>query len=114
MERVGNQVTMYWNNAPSETVFLHQCPVTKFSYFYALVPVAHLLNDPDLQPRPLEPTRMWELYRHFLRYTQLAPAVCRLVDGQILLFDGQHKTAAQVWAGRRRAECKVYLDPDAL
>ncbi|AZK58941.1 hypothetical protein [Candidatus Desulforudis audaxviator] len=57
---------------------------------------------------------MWELYRHFLRYTQLAPAVCRLVDGQILLFDGQHKTAAQVWAGRRRAECKVYLDPDAL
>lgn len=88
--------------------------MTKFSYFYALVPVAHLLNDPDLQPRPLEPTRMWELYRHFLRYTQLAPAVCRLVDGQILLFDGQHKTAAQVWAGRRRAECKVYLDPDAL
>jgi len=29
-----------------------------------------------------------------------------------LLFDGQHKTAAQVWAGRRAFDCKVYLDPD--
>ena len=29
-----------------------------------------------------------------------------------MLFDGQHKTAAQLWAGRRRVECKVYLDPD--
>lgn len=113
LEQVGNLIKAYWNDAQPETLLLYDCPVTSFTYFYALVPVEHLRNDPDLQPRPLEPNRMWELYRHFLRYTQLAPAVCRLVDGQILLFDGQHKTAAQVWAGRRWAECKVYLDPNA-
>jgi hypothetical protein len=33
-------------------------------------------------------------------------------DGMILLFDGQHKAAAQVWARRKRIECKVYVDPD--
>ncbi len=29
-----------------------------------------------------------------------------------MLFDGQHKTAAQVWAGRKVFDCKVYVDPD--
>jgi len=30
----------------------------------------------------------------------------------ILLFDGQHKAAAQVWLGRPAIECKVYIEPD--
>jgi len=112
-EQVGSQIKLYWEEGQPETFPLYQCPVTDFTYFYALIPVKHLRNDAELQPRPLEPARVWELYRHFLRYTQLSPAVCRLVEDQILLFDGQHKTAAQAWAGRRRIECKVYLDPDA-
>ncbi|MCG0274908.1 MAG: HNH endonuclease [Thermosediminibacteraceae bacterium] len=111
-ERLDRQIKLYWEGDEPEILPLYQCPVTGFEYFYALVPVKHLKNDTELQPRPLEPPRMWELYRHFLRYTQLAPAVCRLVDNQIMLFDGQHKTAAQIWAGRCRVECKVYLDPD--
>lgn len=111
-ELLGNQVKLYWKDEQPVTLPLYQCPVTGSRYFYALVPAEHLKNDAELQPRPLEPSRMWELYRHFLRYTQLAPAVCRLADGRIMLFDGQHKTAAQLWAGRRCVECKVYLDPD--
>ncbi len=33
-------------------------------------------------------------------------------NGKVLLFDGQHKAAAQIWAGRPTIECKVYLNPD--
>ena len=69
-------------------------------------------NDAELQPRAFEPERLWQLYRHLRQHTQLAPAVCRLVGESVLLFDGQHKTAAQVWAGRNSFDCKVYLDPD--
>ncbi|MCX6630398.1 MAG: hypothetical protein NTW28_22495, partial [Candidatus Solibacter sp.] len=29
-----------------------------------------------------------------------------------MLFDGQHKSAAQIWAGRKALDCKVYVDPD--
>ena len=29
-----------------------------------------------------------------------------------MLFDGQHKSAAQIWAGRKTLDCKVYIDPD--
>ena len=55
---------------------------------------------------------MWELYRHLLVNPQLAPAICRLTGDHVLLFDGQHKSAAQVWAGRNTLDCKVYIEPD--
>src|SRR5215213_6717148 len=57
---------------------------------------------------------MWDLYRHFQRNTQLAPSICRFDEkGALLLFDGQHKAAAQIWAGREVVECKVYIRPIA-
>jgi hypothetical protein len=91
---------------------LAECPATSEKYFFAMLPVKSLRNDIELQPRPLELGRVWELYRHLLTHTQLAPAVCRLVGQSVLLFDGQHKAAAQVWAGRDRVDCKVYIEPD--
>lgn len=92
----------------------YQCPATGWRYFYALIPVEHLTNDRDLQPRALRQTSMWALYRHFQRNTQLAPSICRFDEaGHLLLFDGQHKAAAQIWAGRAAVECKVYVEPDA-
>lgn len=91
---------------------LATCPSTGEEYFFAMMPMANIHNDTELQPRALEEKRVWNLYRHLLRHTQLAPAVCRLVGSDVLLFDGQHKAAAQVWAGRDLLDCKVYLEPD--
>jgi hypothetical protein len=107
-----NTVRLYFEGVAPETVPLYKCPSTGEQYFYALMPVEHLRNDSDLQPRSLEPERLWGLYHHLRTHTQLAPGVGRLVGGDVLLFDGQHKAAAQVWAGRKRIECKIYLDPD--
>ena len=105
-------IKLYFDGRPPEVVPLYTCPSTGERFFYALIPVRHLRNDMDLQPRALEPERLWELYRHLRTHTQLAPGVGRLVGTELRLFDGQHKAAAQVWAGRTRVECKVYLDPD--
>ena len=105
------RVLLYLDGGTAETP-LAVCPATNERYFFATLPVALLRNDGDLQPRPLEPDRVWELYRHLRSHTQLAPAVCRLVDGHVLLFDGQHKAAAQIWAGRSVLDCKVYLNPE--
>jgi hypothetical protein len=87
------------------------CPSTGFKYFYIVLPVEYLNNDIELQPRPLEFKRLWDLYRHLLVNSQLTPSICRLSQNKILLFDGQHKAAAQIWAGRKNIECKVYIDP---
>lgn len=97
---------------PAQQCHVFECPATKMRYFYAVLPIEYIANDADLQPRPLEQKRVWELYRHLTRHTQLAPAVCRLVGDRVLLFDGQHKSAAQIWAGRRALDCKVYIEPD--
>lgn len=107
----GEQITLHLDTG-SLTRTLEGCPATGEKFFYAVLPVSVLRNDTDLQPRALEPERLWDLYRHLLTHTQLAPAVCRMVDGQILLFDGQHKAAVQVWAGRTHIDCKVYVNPD--
>lgn len=95
-----------------QSLSLYICPTTRWQYFYALIPIETLRNDGDLQPRPLRQTSMWGLYRHFQRNTQLAPSICRLDEtGRLLLFDGQHKAAAQIWSGREYIECKVYINP---
>jgi len=91
---------------------LSTCPSTGFKYFYIVLPVEYINNDEQLQPRPLEFERLWELYRHLLTNSQLTPSVCRLTENKILLFDGQHKAAAQVWADRKEIECKVYIEPN--
>jgi len=109
----GESVILYLHDG-RKSVSLYTCPTTGWPYFYALLPVHYLTNDKDLQPRPLRQQSMWGLYRHFQRNTQLAPSICRLeADGSLLLFDGQHKAAAQVWAGRKAVECKVYIAPVA-
>jgi hypothetical protein len=106
-----DDVVLYLDGGEVRTPLL-ECPATRERYFFVSAPVSLVRNDTELQPRALEPERVWELYRHLLRHTQLQPAVGRLVDGSLLLFDGQHKAAAQVWAGREVLDCKVYLAPD--
>lgn len=109
----GEAVILYLDSG-KRSYSLYLCPVTSWRYFYALVPVKYLKNDKDLQPRALRQQSMWGLYRHFQRNTQLAPSICRFDEkGSLLLFDGQHKAAAQIWAGRKAIECKIYIEADA-
>ena len=93
-------------------ITLSSCPSTEYKYFYIDLPVEYLNNDEKLQPRPLEIKRLWELYRHLIVNTQLSASIGRLNGNKILLFDGQHKAAAQIWAGRKSIECKIYINPD--
>jgi hypothetical protein len=97
---------------------LFRCPITQWDYFYATLPISALDSDDDtprdfgLQPRYLIFDKVFGLFRHFQRFTVLQPSICRLHNGRILVFDGQHKIAALLWSGRRDFECKVYLEPD--
>lgn len=115
-EFIGNQIKIYFDNSVTPLLLpLNKFPVTKFQYFYILLPIEFIKNDKDLQPRPLEIKRMWELFRHLNTHTQLAPAICRLINtDEVLLFDGQHKSAAQIWAGRKEIECKIYIEPNIM
>jgi len=106
-----------------EKYHVFQCPVSKMNYFYASVPVRNILNDGkeeagiELQPRPLILEHLWDLYRHLRVNTQLQPSICRIngVDGRnVLVFDGQHKAAAKIWAGADKIDAKIFIDPDVI
>lgn len=100
------------------TYDLAVCPTTQWKYFYATLPVELIDSDDDedhqygLQPRFLIFDKVFELFRHFQNHPVLQPSIGRFADSKILLFDGQHKAAALLWAGRRVFECKIYLNPD--
>lgn len=93
-------------------------PLTHWKYFYGKLPVSILGSDDDngqtygLQPRYLMADKVFDLFRHFQDYPVLQPSIGRIENGKVLLFDGQHKIAALLWAGRRDFECKIYIDPD--
>ena len=106
------------NHDFSQTFILQECPLTKWKYFYAILPVSILDSDDDdgikigLQPRFLIFDKVFEMFRHFQHYPVLQPSIGRIKDGRILLFDGQHKAAALLWTGRNIFECKIYIDPE--
>jgi hypothetical protein len=103
-----------------ETYHVYQCPKTKMNYFYALVPARNILNDGredaelELQPRPLYLDHLWILYRHLRVNTQIQPSICRVDGSVVLVFDGQHKAAAQIWMGADAIDAKVYIKPDVV
>lgn len=97
---------------------LYTCPATGWKYFYAKVPVDLIESDDEsdqgigLQPRYLIAEKVFELYRHFQRHPVLQPSIGRVVGNRLKLFDGQHKIAGLLWAGRREFEVKVYMTCD--
>jgi len=97
---------------------LYKCPTTGWHYFYATLPIEILDSDDDadqeigLQPRYLIKDKVFNLFRHFQRHPVLQPSICRIHKNRILVFDGQHKIAGLLWGGRRKFECKVYIDPE--
>jgi hypothetical protein len=85
--------------------------------FVGMIPFACLHHDPALNPRSivdLEPM-IEEFYN---RNPQLQPSLATLnLEGmsgrsKILLFDGQHKAAAQMYLGRPRLFVRVFVNPD--
>jgi hypothetical protein len=88
-----------------------------FRSFVGMVPTCLIHHDRDTNPRSivdLEPM-IEEFYRG---NPQLQPSLARLEftepegTGQILLFDGQHKAAAQLYVGNNSIFTRVFINPD--
>jgi hypothetical protein len=88
-------------------------PILGIPYFYGRVPLKWVQNDDQegLQPRVIDYKRLITLREHLKDHPQMAPAVARLLDGSIRLFDGQHKVAAQILNEVQDIDIKVYVSP---
>ena len=101
-EILGGSIKLFLQDRPEPmTLSLYTCPSTGYKYFYVTLPVMYIQNDTELQPRPLEMKRLWELYRHLLTHTQLSPAICRLKDSKILGDCKRFATIIEWWYGHK-------------
>ncbi len=87
-----------------------------FDSFFGLLPVEVLYHDAELNPRKILSIDglLQEFYR---RNPQLHVALGRISAepgdvAKVLVFDGQHKMAAQIMLGRREIPLRVFIDPD--
>jgi hypothetical protein len=107
-----NAITVSGGNETRIFPLLHDS-ILDVDYFYCRIPVKWIKNDDQegLQPRVIDQKRLFELSKHLKQHPQLAPAIARIVNNQIYLFDGQHKTAAQILNGQIEIDCKIFVSP---
>ncbi len=94
-------------------------PATGTPYFFTDIPVTHIVNDTESQPREIIDTHVRALAIDFSKHPVHEPSNCRLVEdgkalGRLLQFDGQHKTTAQIILERTQIPMKVYIEPDPV
>jgi len=85
--------------------------------FTALIPIEYIFHDSDINPRSIVDLEAFieEFYRG---NPQLLPSLAHLNfeqnsgKGRVMLFDGQHKAAAQLFLGNRRLYVRVFLNAD--
>lgn len=91
---------------------LFYCTKTNSKYFFARISYEYIVNDFEngLQPRNIDVKKLLELKENFQNRPQLQPSIARLKNEKILLFDGQHKAAANLLNGAKDLELKIYID----
>lgn len=92
-------------------------PATKTPYFFMDAPVSFIRNDEASQPRYIEQDHVRTLAQDFAVHPVHEPSNCRVVPvgdsdvADLLQFDGQHKTTAQIVLGRADVPMKFYFAP---
>ena len=114
-----NQIKVSWTDEGTPNTDTHYLleepgnPPAKS--FLARIPFTCLFHDHEINPRSivdLEPM-IEEFYKG---YVQLQPSLATLTTdgsdgkGKILVFDGQHKAAAQLYARRKKLFVRVFVD----
>ena len=79
---------------------------------YIEVPLEYLYHDTELNPRGLNSSVNLLIKEFSKPNPQLQIALARTDDGKIKLFDGQHKTVAQIMLGVRKIVVRLFLDSD--
>lgn len=89
-----------------------------FRSFVGMIPFVCLHHDATINPRSIVDLEMM-IEEFYNKNPQLQPSLATLnlddesgAKGRVLLFDGQHKAAAQMYVGRQRLFVRVFVNCD--
>jgi len=87
-------------------------------YFFANFPIEYLYHDSKINPRSIG-SNIYKLLSEFYKgFPQLQISLGYIqydedkTESEVFVFDGQHKTAAQVMLGVREIPVRVFINPD--
>lgn len=86
--------------------------LSKEKFCFVEVPLEYLYHDFDINPRGIN-NGISKLIKEFYKGNpQLHLSLARLDGNTIKMFDGQHKTVAQILLGTRKIVVRLFLNPD--
>lgn len=74
------------------------------------VPIEYLFHDDDLNPRGLNSSVNLLIKEFYKSNPQLHVGLARIDDNKIKMFDGQHKSVAQIMLGVRKIVVRLFID----
>lgn len=74
------------------------------------VPIEYLFHDDDLNPRGLNSSVNLLIKEFYKSNPQLHVGLARIDDNKIKIFDGQHKSVAQIMLGVKKLVVRLFID----
>jgi hypothetical protein len=102
------------NEVISSPIFCDE--LSGFQYTFGFLPIEYLHHDQQINPRAIG-NNLKSLLEEFHRklpqlHVSLAWISTKNEQSKVQVFDGQHKSAAQVLLGARNLPVRIFIDPD--
>lgn len=118
--RIDNNKSQYsFSESGDTTIYessVYYDSLSKQKTFFAEIPIEYLHHDTHINPRGIGNNLRGLVEEFFVGRPQLHIALGRIdtksADQKILVFDGQHKAAAQILLGTKKLPVRIFVDPD--